>query len=550
MSLAAFSSPPRCHPEDDLHPSERLAVKLSSCFSSLRPREVRDSVARALEDIGTTFNVDECTLIAYGEQGSAQVVHSWAAQPHAPCTSQDLVDMPWLVQRLARNTVAVLASAGDIPHAAEKDRAHAERCGVVARLGVPIAAGTRVLYALVVGSRHRGTEWRDPVIERLQLLGEILCSGLTRLARQEVADDGARDAEPLSMPSALIEGDDKTLTPTDTSIIGDSAPLRVALSRLRQVAPLDTTVLLLGETGTGKELFAQALHDRSRRRRNRLIRVNCAALPATLIESELFGHERGAFTGALTMRQGRFELADGGTIFLDEIGDLAPDLQAKLLRVLQEGEFERLGSSKTHRVDVRVITATHVDLERAVAEEKFRADLYYRLSVFPIPLPPLRERPEDIQALVWFFIRRHERELGRRIARIPDAVMHELERREWPGNVRELENVIARAMIRSTDGTLELDDPPSPSGNGRHAAGASTPASPSPPAESAETLDAVQRSHIERVLRECGWRINGAGNAAMRLGMHPNTLRFRIKKLGLVIPDRRSAQAAVNRDPS
>ena len=530
MSLVAFSSS-RCQPQDDLHPFERLAVKLSSCFSSLRPRDARDAVAHALEDIGTTFSVDECTLIFYeDDRGAARVVHSWAATPHEPCTTQDLTDMPWLVQRLARNTVVALTPAAEIPQAAARDRAHAERSGVVARLGVPVADGTRVVYGLVIGSYQRHTEWRVPVIERLQLLGEILCGGLTRLARQESDEEGAPDVELPHVPGAPVE-DDNTPAST-TKIIGDSASLRVALSRLRQVAPLDATVLLLGETGTGKELFAEALHDQSRRRRNRLIRVNCAALPATLIETELFGHERGAFTGAVTMRQGRFELADGGTIFLDEIGDLAPDLQAKLLRVLQEGEFERLGSSKTHRVDARVIAATHVDLEAAVADGRFRADLYYRLSVFPIPLPPLRERPEDIQALVWFFIRRHERALARRIARVPDAVMQELQRRDWPGNVRELENVIARAMIRSTDGTLQLDD--QPSGNGRRA----VPTAP-PAAECGETLDDVQRLHIERVLRECGWRINGAGNAAVRLGMHPNTLRFRIKKLGLVIPDRR-----------
>jgi chemotaxis protein methyltransferase CheR len=310
-------------------------------------------------------------------------------------------------------------------------------------------------------------------------------------------------------------------------IIGESGSFRLALTRLAQVAPLDATVLLLGETGTGKELFARALHYRSRRRDRTLVRVNCAALPPSLIESELFGHERGAFTGAVTTRQGRFELADGGTIFLDEIGDLAPELQAKLLRVLQEGEFERVGSSKARHVDVRVIAATHVNLEQAVADGRFRADLYYRLSVFPITLPPLRARPEDVPQLVWFFIHRHQRGLGRRITRVPADVMQALQRHAWPGNVRELENVIERAMIGSSDGTLQLDDPlrRDPSGH--------------PTAPVGDTLDAVQRCHIERVLRECGGRINGAGNAAVRLGVHPNTLRFRIKKLGVVIPERR-----------
>jgi transcriptional regulator with GAF, ATPase, and Fis domain len=257
------------------------------------------------------------------------------------------------------------------------------------------------------------------------------------------------------------------------------------------------------------------------------VRVNCASLPAGVIESELFGHERGAFTGAIAMRQGRFELADGGTIFLDEIGDLVPELQAKLLRVLQEGEFERVGSSKTRRVDVRVVAATHVNLDEAVADGRFRADLYYRLSVFPIALPSLRDRVEDIPQLVWHFIRRHERALGRRITHIPPSVMQVLQRHDWPGNVRELENVIERAMIRSSEGTLQLDDMQAPLTRLRSAGNAG------------DTLDAIQRNHIEKVLQECGGRINGANNAAVRLGIHPNTLRFRIKKLGVVLPNRR-----------
>jgi len=243
-------------------------------------------------------------------------------------------------------------------------------------------------------------------------------------------------------------------------IIGDARPLRDALSRVEVVAGTDSTVLLLGETGTGKELFARAIHDRSPRRRRSLVRVNCAALPATLIESELFGHERGAFTGAVATRQGRFELADKATLFLDEIGDLPLDLQAKLLRVLQEGEFERVGSSHTRRCDVRVVAATHRNLELAVEEGRFREDLYYRVSVFPIELPPLRVRREDIPQLVWCFIHRRQRALQRRIEKVPNTVMQSLQGYSWPGNVRELENVIERAMIRSTGESLELDGGP------------------------------------------------------------------------------------------
>ena len=287
---------------------------------------------------------------------------------------------------------------------------------------------------------------------------------------------------------------------------------------------------MLGETGTGKELFARALHDRSRRHTRALVKINCAALPPTLIESELFGHEKGSFTGAVAMRQGRFELADGGTIFLDEIGELTPEIQAKLLRVLEEGEFERVGSSRTKRVDVRVIAATHRDLEEDVASGRFRADLYYRLSVYPIRLPALRERIEDIPSLVWFFVQRHQRELGRRITEVPRAVMASLQHHSWPGNVRELENVIERAMIGSTGDTLQLDET---LWTGRETA----PPTIRPLRETRWMRSSGRTS--KAILAECGGRINGRHNAAERLGLHPNTLRFRMKKLGIVNPNRR-----------
>ena len=315
-------------------------------------------------------------------------------------------------------------------------------------------------------------------------------------------------------------------------IVGESAPLRLALDRVGQVAPTNSTVLLLGPTGSGKELFARALHERSRRQARPLVRVNCAALPPALVESELFGHEKGAFTGAVNARQGRFELADGGTIFLDEIGDLTPDVQVKFLRVLQEGEFERAGSSQTRKVDVRVIAATHQDLEAAVAADRFRADLFYRLSVYPIRLPSLQERAEDIPRLVWFFINRHQRDLGRRITEIPADVMEALQHHAWPGNVRELENVVERAMIASEGHVLKLDAPPSFARSDaptREAARVET-------RSSTELLQEVERAHISAMLERCGWRINGRGNAAERLGIHPNTLRFRLKKLGLSRP--------------
>jgi len=282
--------------------------------------------------------------------------------------------------------------------------------------------------------------------------------------------------------------------------------------------------VLFGETGTGKELFARAVHARSPRRNHPFICVNCAALPPTLIESEFFGHERGAFTGAIGMRQGRFELAHKGTIFLDEIGDLAPDVQVKLLRVLQEGEFQRVGSSQPRVVDVRIVAATHHDLEAAVNAGRFRADLYYRLAVFPIWLPSLRDHSEDIPQLVWFYVNKRQRALNRHFTRIESSTLAALQEYSWPGNVRELENVIERAMIHSTGNILSLDEVPG--------IRASAPES----ARGVGTLEEMERRHIEGALRRAGWRINGPGNAAESLGIHPNTLRFRMKKLGVRRP--------------
>ena len=312
-------------------------------------------------------------------------------------------------------------------------------------------------------------------------------------------------------------------------IVGKSHGIRTVLQQVGQVAPADSTVLLLGETGTGKGLVAHQIHELSRRRDRPLVSVNCAALPASLIESEFFGHERGAFTGATERKIGRFELADGGTIFLDEIGDLPIELQAKLLRVLQDHAFERLGSSKTTTVDARIIAATNRDLDALIAQGAFRADLYYRLGVFPIRIPPLRERRSDIPLLVWFFITMLQPRLGRTIQFVPDEVMDALTAYDWPGNVRELRNLVERAMIISPGTKLELSaDFPQ---------GQSTPRAPTQnQGRRSENLQAVERAHIISVLEACDWKVRGQGGAAERLGLKRTTLQSRMKKLGIQRP--------------
>src|SRR5262245_33653147 len=307
-------------------------------------------------------------------------------------------------------------------------------------------------------------------------------------------------------------------------IVGDSPALRGVLFMVDQVAPTDTAVLLQGETGTGKELLARAIHGKSQRRDRPMVKVNCAALPPTLIESELFGHERGAFTGADARKIGRFELADQGTLFLDEVGDLPLSLQAKLLRVLQEGEFERLGSTVTRKVDVRIIAACNRDLAAASREGTFRADLYYRLAVFPIQVPPLRARADDIPLLVLHFLSQLGAALGRKIERVLPSTMERLVDYAWPGNIRELRNVLERAVILSPGTTLVVnglaDDRPLPDA----AVGDTFQVRP---------LVDVERDHILRVLDLCSWRIRGPANAAQQLGLNASTLYSRMKKLGI-----------------
>ncbi len=308
-------------------------------------------------------------------------------------------------------------------------------------------------------------------------------------------------------------------------ILGESPALIRLLDQVGLVAATDSTVLIQGETGTGKELIARAIHDRSLRRERPLIKINCAALPRELVESEFFGHEKGAFTGATQQRRGRFELADGGTIFLDEVGELPLETQPKLLRVLQEHEFDRVGGTKTLRTDVRLIAATNRDLQQQVGAGTFRSDLYYRLNVFPVVLPPLRERRADIPRLIQHFLARAGRKLGRPLADAAPALIERAMAYDWPGNVRELENFVERSAILGKATPLEAAEPPAPQA-GQPARRAMTQQSP-------ETLEDVERGHILRVLEQTQWAIEGERGAARVLGLNPSTLRGRLRKLGI-----------------
>jgi len=406
--------------------------------------------------------------------------------------------------------------------------------GVRSYVIVPLAARGRTIGTFAVASM-RTHEYDEADVTFLQEVANQVALAIENMvAYEEIAALKAR----LERENAYLQ-EEIQREHNFVEMVGSSPALTAVLAEVDKVAPTDATVLIYGETGTGKELIARAVHSRSARRDRPLVKVNCSAISAGLVESELFGHVKGAFTGALERRIGRFELADRGTIFLDEVGELAPETQVKLLRVLQEQEFEPVGSSTTRRVNVRVIAATNRRLSEAVAEGRFRADLFYRLNVFPLEVPPLRDRLADVPQLAAFFLARYAKKFGKRVETVSETSMRRLMEYGWPGNVRELQNVIERAVVLAAGPVLDVDPEPT----------ASRPATPTPVAAPAVAvapvkdgeglpamLEAVERAHIIAALEQSGGVVDGARGAARRLKMHPNTLRSRIEKLGIKRP--------------
>ena len=419
---------------------------------------------------------------------------------------------------LAGNTI-------QLPYPATDSQAHTRFDAVTTGLRIlvlPLFHNGAVSGAVAFALAWAEQQWPEPLLAQLQMVADLLANVLAcSQAEQEVHKLQAevRRLRESTSTDRLQARDQVHIDQQYESIIGKSNAIRRVISQSEQVASTESIVLLSGETGTGKELVAQLIHDLSPRRGKRIVKVNCAALPPNLVESELFGRERGAYTGAMTREIGRFELAHQSTIFLDELAELPMELQAKLLRVLQAGEFERVGSPKPIRVNVRVIAATNRDLKRAMSEGKFREDLYYRLNVFPIEIPPLRERCEDIPMLVWAFVAEFANAMGKTIESIPQASMEALQRYGWPGNVRELRNVIERAMIVSGGSTLEVAVPTSPA----PLAGKDGPLN----------LTELERQHILEVLRRTHWRIRGVGGASELLGVKATTLEARMARLGI-----------------
>jgi formate hydrogenlyase transcriptional activator len=468
------------------------------------------------------LDLDGSTLFERSDDGDLLGTHGWwrpeFQAPPARVSARE--SFPWMLTKLLAGELVCLSSPDELPDGI--DRATLRRFDLKSTVVVPVSLAQRIVGVVSFGVMRSERQWPPETLERLRLAASVFASVLDRRHTNDALRHALADVERLS---DRLRVDEVCLrreaeSALDTPGIGRSAAIRCVQEQVRQVAETDATVLLLGETGSGKEVFASKIHELSRRRGQAMVRVNCAAIPATLIESELFGREKGAYTGALSRQIGRFELANGSTIFLDEIGDLPTDVQVKLLRVLEDKQFERLGSSKATRVDTRIIAATHRDLEKRIETDMFREDLYYRLNVFPIRVPPLRERTEDIPMLVWRFVEEFSTAFGKRVESIPKDNIEMLQRYAWPGNVRELRNLVERAVIASNGPRLTIALPQTSAAATRRSV----------------KLADVEKEHIKGVLESTRWRIRGVGGAADQLGLKATTLETRMAKLGLQRP--------------
>lgn len=503
---------------------EVLLANLTARFVQLEADEIDAQIEHSLEKLGEFFQADRCGMLeVQTDRECCRVRHAWYSEgiEKVPKDANLALLFPWSYARLVRDRQSIYVSnLSHIPPEARQDLESYKAMGVRSSITIPLPSGKHIFHVLVLNNINTERLWPTEYVSRLLLVGEVFANALIRKQAegelQKSYEEIRKLKDRLQDEAEFLRSEIKSCLGSK-EIIGRSRALSIVMTQAAQVAPTDSTVLISGETGTGKELIARAIHDMSVHRDKVMVKVNCASLPATLVESELFGREKGAYTGALTRQIGRFEMADGSTIFLDEIAELPLELQAKLLRVLHEGEFERLGSPRTIKVHVRFIAATNRNLMEAVKAEKFRQDLFYRLNVFPIAVPPLRERIEDIPMLVWAFLNEFCDKMGKQILKIEKRDMEALQRYSWPGNVRELRNSIEHAVIISSGSTLELKLPQ----DGEKGI------------VWAKTLEEVEYRHIMEVLRHTGGRIKGDSGAARILGMIPSTLTSRMKKLGI-----------------
>jgi formate hydrogenlyase transcriptional activator len=495
---------------------EQLKLILDLTNQVVSNLELHDLLSAASGSVRRVMNCDAAAVMLINPEGTHLRVHALDyPESRGVFTEGSLVpieDSP--LGDCFKSGKPMVINRLDSPEVSEEMYHKGKAEGLNSFCDIPLISRDRPLGVLAVARRIENAFDREEIAFLTQVANQVAIGVENALAYREIADLKDRLAQEKLYLEDELRGEMDF-----EGIVGQSSALRHVLNLVETVAPSDSTVLMLGETGTGKELIARAIHDRSRRKDRTFVKVNCAAIPTGLLESELFGHERGAFTGAISQKIGRLELADQGTLFLDEVGDIPIEIQPKLLRALQEREFERLGSTHTKKVNVRLVAATNRDLERMIAEREFRSDLYYRLNVFPIRIPPLRERPEDVPLLVRYFVQKYGRRMEKHIESIPAAAMKKLSGWHWPGNIRELENFIERSVILTHGSALQV--PVGELGSN----GSATPV--------ADTTQSDEREEIVRILRETRGRVAGPNGAAARLGLKRTTLISRMKKLGI-----------------
>ena len=510
---------------------QQFVTDLSTRLLTATDEDAVKILSHTLEETGRYVSAN-CATIALLDEGKHAVTrrYLWSDCGEARCRALSFEKSPEIWQRILSGEPFAITSVDEMEDAATEDTDALACANIQSIAFVPALVAGELIGACVVCSSDEAMQWSDQDMTDLQVLANLMVNKVIQIeARQSLSTALAelRIAKRRVEAENIVLRDKIDSTHEFEELIGESDSLRRCLHQVEQVAATAVPVLLQGETGTGKELFAKAIKERSERKDRPMVKVNCAAMSTNLMESELFGHEKGAFTDAMNQRKGRFELADGGTLFLDEIAELPIELQSKLLRVLQGGEFERLGGTTTIKVDVRVIAATNVDLQAAIDCGKFRSDLYYRISAFPITLPALRDRRSDIPLLAEHFVRKHAAELGKKINAISASMLQRLTQKDWPGNVRELEGAIQRSLIAATGPVLELAEP-------LWSEPGSIPGSdPVAPSVAASDLRTIERVHITRVLEQADWVVGGDAGAAARLGLPASTLRSKMKKLGI-----------------
>ncbi len=526
---------------EDLSTFERLLSEISATYINLPINQLEKVLRDDFRRLTQALGFDACIIyisddppgkftkirpyVWYIDESleSNRLILNWYKSKNIPTI--DSKDLRYTFEVWNRGESIVWVDFDHCPKEAAQEELYAKQLGLKSVLGIPLSFAGHIWGIISVATSPVRRTWPDTLISRIRLLGEVFINAIMRKKTEEQLCGCISEIQQLKEQFESdylylreeIKGDHE-------GVVGKSNALKNIFTKVRQVAHTNATVLILGETGTGKGLIARSIHDSSIHMRRPLMQVNCAALAPSIIESELFGHEKGAFTGAAATRLGRFEAAKGTTLFLDEIGELPLELQPKLLRVLEEGEFERVGGNNTIHTDIRLIAATSKDLEKEVAASRFRSDLWYRLNIFPIFVPPLRERLEDIPLLVEHFIRKYQKWTGKKFRTIPSEAISALQSYSWPGNIRELSNVIERAVITSHDGNLRFEIPAphkNSTANGNNFR---------------QDIENIERVKIIKALEESDWVIGGKNGAANRLGFTPSTLRYRTKKLNIKRP--------------